>query len=65
MTPRFHTSKPNTWINPRQKRWQDWGHGDIEPMEQPKTDWRPAILGLAFGVLCFLGCAYALGPVGA
>ncbi len=65
MIPRFHTSKPNTWIQPRQKRWQDWKHGKIEPMDEQKTDWTPAWLGFIGAILMFLAFAYAAGPVGA
>lgn len=32
MTPRFHTSRPDAWTQPRQSRPADFGWGKIEPL---------------------------------
>lgn len=43
---RHHSSRPDPWISPRQKRWNDWGHGPILPMDRPKDEW-PIWAGVA------------------
>lgn len=52
---RFHTSRPDTSIVPRQSRPNDWGHGRILPMDRP--DGEPGVIG---GTLFLAGCLVIL-----
>lgn len=68
MTPRYTSSKPNTWVLPRQSRPADWGHGRIVGMDEERrkelVSWIGLIIGgFAVGVLAFVSFAYACGPV--
>jgi hypothetical protein len=35
MTPRFHSSRPCQWVQPRPHDARHMTHGKIEPMERP------------------------------
>lgn len=42
MTPPFRSSRPHESIVPRQRRWNDFGHGKIVPMDSP--DGEPSLI---------------------
>lgn len=39
MTPTYRSSRPCKHTHPVQKRWTDWGHGQILPMDCPEGEW--------------------------
>jgi len=45
MTPTYRSSRPCRHTHPVQKRWNDWGHGQIVPMDRPKGE-LPIWIGL-------------------
>lgn len=71
MTRRFTTSRPDTWIAPRQTRWNDWHHGHIISMREEEAMLarslgekpQPSFIKGIGGILCGLGCIAAFGLI--
>lgn len=61
---RYTSSRNDNWITPRQRRWDHWGHGPIEPMEDQRDNpMRGIINGMLlsipiWGAVIGLGIAY-------